>query len=306
MSVDNIKIAFWNTALSPPVSSAARPSQEKLDQAVSIVLEQLTTVSVLGLCEVSEEDITTISSSLPSNFKIQSIQDKLGRTWFDLAIIYDIDVFEDKSNISTKTTRHLNHDKIKVGAEVSLTWKETGNVIIVYVSHWLSQNSDDEYRHAAAMALSLLVERNSNLGNQVILMGDYNDDPFSASISKFLGAVNCYSALSKGKGLLLYNPFARAMFVSSPFCQLSNQKPKSLGSYYYAGGRERRYLTYDQIIFSPCFLEKGAWKLEEGNTGIYNEPKIQTLIEQTHKRFFDHFPVVASLQKSNYEASNGS
>ncbi|WP_102412495.1 endonuclease/exonuclease/phosphatase family protein [Vibrio cyclitrophicus] len=299
MPIDNIKVAFWNTALSPPVSRANPPVLEKSTQAVSIILKQLETISLLGLCEVSDKDIATIELSLDPKFKIEGITDNLGQTWFDLAIIYDTDIFETECVISPKTTRLMTHDKIKVAAEVELKWRETGQVIVIYVSHWLSQNSDDEYRQAAGHALSILAERNSKLGNQVILMGDYNDDPFSASISKFLGAVSCYSALSKGKGLLLYNPFARAMFISSPFCHVNNQTPQSIGSYYYPTGRERKYLTYDQIIFSPCFLEQGTWRLEEEKTGVYSEPQIQTLMEKSHKRLFDHFPVVASLQKPN-------
>ena len=165
--------------------------------------------------------------------------------------------------------------------------KLNGEEVHVFVNHWPSRrdgSDSTEYKRisAAAVILKKLKEIETNyLNPNFIIMGDFNDDPKSASIQK----------LVSNSGL--YNPMEKL------------HAPKLRGSANY----KRSWSLFDQIIISHNFFnyQKGSHSFDKAN--IYDD---QSLKEYKGKYkgnpfrtyagskylggYSDHFPVYITLK----------
>ena len=96
MPLYNLKLAWWNTALTP----AARSSKSKANvETYSIICEHIKkfiidlSCDLIAICEVCTEDIAHINAYLDSNLtniKVLDLTYSIGRTRFDTAVIYNI------------------------------------------------------------------------------------------------------------------------------------------------------------------------------------------------------------------------
>jgi hypothetical protein len=68
------------------------------------------------------------------------------------------------------------------------------------------------------------------------------------------------------------------------------------GSYYYKSGSITRWHTFDQMLFSACFIGGSVWHLNEELTGIIDVPELINLVIDP-KQKFDHLPIVSVLEK---------
>jgi Endonuclease/Exonuclease/phosphatase family len=158
--------------------------------------------------------------------------------------------------------------------------------IHIFISHWPSrlwceQNGAD--RHLLGIRLRDAVDeiyQNYNNIPNIILLGDYNDEPFDQSISIQLRATRDRILAAKKKDLL-YNPFWRKLGTSQPY-QSGDLVDHHAGSYYYRKNGISRWSTFDQIIFSSAFLGKTEWHLDEMLTDIIDISSIFSFLPKNH------------------------
>lgn len=180
--------------------------------------------------------------------------------------------------------RDYTRDILKVSGNLN------GELVHILVNHWSSRRegvleSDPKRIIAAKTVRSIIDEINATEMNpKVIIMGDFNDDPTSKSVQKYLVQDD------------FYNPMKMML-----------DKEKS-GSLTYDGN----WNLFDQIIFSKNFLEKKEGSLYfkhaevfnkrwmKTNRGKYKGSPFRTYIGPWYKGgFSDHFPVYAFLKKDD-------
>ena len=89
-------MAWWNTALSPAAKSAKTKANTETYTTICGHIKKLITelsCDLIALCEVSNEDVAYINSYLNTHFTNLEILDltcDIGRTRFDIAVIYDV------------------------------------------------------------------------------------------------------------------------------------------------------------------------------------------------------------------------
>lgn len=205
----------------------------------------------------------------------------------DTALLYDKSHFEVVQSepitlmvYSTEGERDLTRDILYVYGKLN------GEKVHVFVNHWPSRragaNETDYKRMEAAKTLKGIMARieNEHMNPNYIIMGDFNDDPDSASIQKLMEATNLYNPMEKLKSL-------------------------ERGSANY----KRSWSLFDQIIVSHNFFnyEKGTHSFTYANIfddklltewkGKYKGTPYRTYAGRKYiGGYSDHFPVYIQLK----------
>jgi hypothetical protein len=144
---------------------------------------------------------------------------KINRIYYDIGLIYN-----------SRRLRELHSAKI-YDVEFNKTWKiayridfeiiESKEPLFLFISHWPSRiyAKYEAIRETLAERLRRNVSEIINSGRispSIILMGDYNDEPFHRSINEKLMSSRDRNRVIKNKDLL-YNPFWRLLGESKPF-----------------------------------------------------------------------------------------
>ena len=296
-----LSFVWWNTSLSP--AGKDRATDEQRQFVCSMVDFMLNNVQVdfLALGEIAEKDVNVIIENCKlTGIDLQFDFSQVGRTKFDICFFYR------RGKLSLNGSRLITSPKgnriFKIAQQVDFIIPSSDKPLHVFISHWPSwvkctENSAD--RHLLGQCLRNAVEdicsERGILAN-AILLGDYNDEPFHASLSEHLMATRD-RAFANRKRYLFYNPFWRHLGfpkLSSP----DNMDEGSGGSYYYKNGEITRWRTFDQIIFSSAFLGHNDWHINEELTGILD---LAELIERVidNKDIFDHYPVMGVIDEVN-------
>ena len=225
-------LTFWNVEnLFDTVDSAARPEwlQKKLAKELkgwdSEVLErkigQLSSnirqinagagPDLLGLCEVENrpvlEKLLQSLAPLGRQYEIahHDTSDKRG---IDVAFIYDSNKFTAQEQFfHVILKRAATRDIFQVNFRTA-----DGRELIVIGNHWPSRSAgeleSEPYRITAGETLSYWIERIEELkGNDaaVVVMGDFNDEPFNRSITDYALAGNSAAKVRNSRSPRLYN-----------------------------------------------------------------------------------------------------
>jgi hypothetical protein len=288
----NLSFAWWNTSLSP--SAKPRATNEERQIAIDVILFLLfiENIDFLVLGEISEEDISVLQKIDDlDEYSIKSGVSKIGHIAFDTCFIYRIDKIAVSDFIEEKYTGRSGNN-LKIAQKLVIAVNTINQPIHLFASHWSSrlynhENSED--RHLLGVRLrddvdDILV---NNPESFIILLGDYNDEPFDVSLAKQLMATRD-KALIKRKRNLLYNPFWR-------YLTYLNDNLSYAGTYFHKNGQTTKWHTFDQIILSSIFLD-GELLLNESTTGIVDIPKY---LEQVKDKdtIFDHLPVKLTIEK---------
>ncbi len=170
---------------------------------------------------------------------------------------------------------------------LEVTGKLNGERIHVLVNHWPSRrNGADETKHKRITAAKKAQEIVTNIQDEeahakIVIMGDFNDDPFSESIKEHLVSED------------LYNPMETLLSYSK-------------GSLNYKGD----WNLFDQIIFTHNFFqtEKGTHRFAHADVfndrflaeweGRYKGNPFRTFVGRKYLGgYSDHFPVFIQLKK---------
>jgi hypothetical protein len=295
MEKEKISFVWWNTSLAPASPNPPDVNDQNFVCELIDLMTETMNIDFIALGELSENDFKYIKSKcLLKGYELKSGISKVGRTTFDTCYIYNntkLAIFDVKDITTTKGNKTF-----KVAQKLEVLLSSSNLIFYLFISHWPSrlwyqENHPD--RNNLGVRLRDSVDEIIGLNNTdpyIILMGDYNDEPFDKSICEHIMATRDKKLASEKKHLL-YNPFWKHLGT--------NLKDEyHCGSYFYQQGSVTKWLTFDQIIFSHSFLEGKDWKLIETESNILYIPEYIKIVSDK-KRVFDHLPVIGLIERVN-------
>jgi len=274
--------------------------QQKLLQLADVIDELgVNGPDILGLVEVENrqvvEDLAKVGRLSSRGYEVvhEESPDMRG---IDVALIYDPGVFT--------YTRHTTC-RINFPTDPDYTTRDVlivegtidGEPLYLFVNHWPSRREgqqESEFRRIrAAMEVKeqidsiLLVQKDAN----IILMGDFNDDPFNKSMASVLGGKRSVSEVPDDG---FYNPMYSLL------------DPDKRGTLTYQG----TWNLFDQFLISEELLrDSNELMYVKGSAGIYSEglnvgfgrgaenPRRAIFRgEFDPKGYSDHYPVYLKLR----------
>lgn len=291
---ENISFAWWNTSLSP--SAKSRAKEDDLNLALDVIdyMISVSKIDFIALGEVSDDQIELIKSrSEPLGYDVQVGISNIGRSKFDTCYVFNTKkIFI--SGLSNIVSRR-GGGNLKVAQKLDLIVENFGAPIHVFASHWPSRlwcNENNAERHSLGVRLRDEIDELIDFYEfdpYIVLLGDYNDEPFDKSLSDQVMATRDIN-LARKKSYLLYNPFWNHLSARSYDIETS-------GSYYYKSGKLTQWHTFDQIIFSHAFLTSTDWVLCAKNDCILNVPGYIDVVKNSNS-IFDHLPVSGKLVRA--------
>jgi len=308
-SKSTLGIAWWNTSLAPLGKYRADEKDKKIaSQIISFMANDLR-IDCLAVGEVTTDYLHYIADS--SSLKDYQIFDgtlKEGRLLFDTGLIYNKHRLEilDSSNI----TSSYGKQTLKIAQRIDFSISETHELLHIYVIHWPSRlwcAENSAKRAILGVRLRDSIEDlkkrySSSHPPQIILLGDFNDEPFNDSLAGYLLATRDRT-LAKQSDRFLYNPFWRHLGETLPHSH-GFHSDSICGTCFHRTGEETKWRTFDQIIFSSSFLSDDRWHIEEKYTKILHYPPFDDLL-RSESRIFDHRPVLSFIQRRVNDFNKG-
>lgn len=296
-----ISLMWWNTSLSPAAKrDRSGPTERKAAYDLVQYFTHRLGFDVVALGEVSSSDIEQIQERCGKDYSVFDGQVRAGKTAFDTCVLYRSDRLH---LIDQGTIANLDGGTtLKVGQWLRFLLPDLVTTLHVFVSHWPSrmwchENHADRSRLGVLLRQAVVEALGQEKSGHVILLGDFNDEPFSESLEQQLYASRDRN-LAARKGHLLYNPFWRHLGTATLHAPDSISNDTHGGSYCYHSGRVTRWHTFDQIIFSSAFLGNSAWHLVEDATKVLDVPPYTQLVKDRNSQF-DHMPVMTIIEKES-------
>jgi predicted extracellular nuclease len=309
-SADELYVASWNvenlfdTTDDPNVEhdedytpqSRLRWTKERLN----IKLDQLAKIiskmnigrgpDVLGMCEVENRKVVEmlVAKLAPLGRKYEIVhKDSPSDRGIDCALIYDSNVF----SLADSKFHYIEARKTRDIVEARLRRKDAD--LFVFMNHWPSRRNDEWQRAAAATVLRKRLDEilAADPKADIVLVGDFNDEPDNASIRDQLRAASFKDKLPAG-----------SFFDSTAHLHATGK-----GTHVY----NNEWNLLDHIIISPGLLDDAAyhWKPDSSQRLEFDElffhPRQQGEIprpnrtysgNQFHRSgFADHLAVVCVI-----------
>lgn len=295
-----LAFGWWNTGLSPS-RAPGRATAEEVGVARDVVLSLLQEHSVdcLALGEVASHDLGTIYAACDQGrFELLDLPVAPRGLSFDVALLVNRDKLspiDSEVIIDQYAMRRL-----KVAYRVDFAVSGATLPLHVFVSHWpsrlwLQRNSAKRGTLGRRLREAIeAVKSRSSAPTQIVLLGDYNDEPFDEPLAGHLLATRD-RGLVKRVDSVLYNPFWRHLGEREPHVPGMDSKD-GCGTCHYGAGDDTKWNTFDQIMVSSALLTGDDWQLDERFTSVVPVPPLDRLV-RTSRTVFDHFPVVSVLQR---------
>ncbi|MFI3189854.1 hypothetical protein BCS42_05080 [Crenothrix sp. D3] len=293
-----LTLIWWNTSLAPLSDTPA--SDEQLNIICRVVEGFVNDgqADFIALGEINDCYFDYLEqNTIINGFRWFNLAKKYSRISFDSCVL----VREDK--LQVLETQDITVSKAtstaKIAQKIIVAVKNYDKPVQFFISHWASR-LHTENLDRVHLGIRLRDEVSAILKSDdvapVILLGDYNDEPFSDSLTTGLEATRDITRARKNT-FLLYNPFWRHLGETQHYQRGEDATIKNrCGSYYYKSGSITRWHTFDQMIFSACFVGGGDWHLNEISTGIINTPELFNRV-MDNKQKFDHLPIISVLEK---------
>ena len=250
------------------------------------------TPAIVGLVEVENEKVVNDlakSRYLKKHHYSFVHYDSPDNRGIDVALLYNKHFFELLGSESFPLYLKDGQGKRNYTRDVLVVYGNlNGELVHVLVNHWPSRREgkeESEYKRVeAAKLVRTIVEaiQERHYDAKIIIMGDFNDDPTSKSVKKYLVKDD------------LYNPMERLL------------DRDRLGSLTY----NSKWNLFDQIIITKNFLTKKQGKHTFKHAEVFNKEWLKifkgklkgspfrTYIGPWYKGgFSDHFPVYLFLKK---------
>ncbi len=283
--------------------------QDKLKNMARVIAEigadvSGTTPAIIGVCEVENrtvlEDLVNQKPLIKKEYGIIQFNSP-DRRGIDVALLYKKKIFTPISYKAKELLIYDDNDKSKrvfTRDQLIVSGMLDGEKIHLIVNHWPSRRGGEKRSRSKRIKAAKLNRQiidslfSEDPYAKIITMGDFNDDPTSPSIKKFLKAQGKKEGLSIKE---LYNP-------------MEDIAKKGLGSLAYRDN----WNLFDQIIISTELTKKEFSSYRFYRAGIYNK----TYLVNAHGRYkgypyrsyaegrytggySDHFPVYIYLIKEN-------
>ena len=281
--------------------------QDKLKNMAKVIAEigadvSGTTPAIIGVCEVENitvlEDLVNQKPLIKKDYGIIHFNSP-DRRGIDVALLYKKKLFTPTSYKAKELLIYNDNDKSKrvfTRDQLIVSGILDGDKINLIVNHWPSRRGGEKRSRSKRIKAAKLNRQiidslfSEDPYAKIITMGDFNDDPTSPSIKKYLKAQRKKEGLSIKE---LYNP-------------MEDIAKKGLGSLAYRDN----WNLFDQIIISTELTKKEFSSYRFYKAGIYNK----TYLVNAHGRYkgypyrsyaegrytggySDHFPVYIYLIK---------
>lgn len=301
MILYKLRLGWWNVALSP---SAPQANSNASDDGYNLICGHIRKLIIeescdfLALCEVSSVDVEYITQNLGlSDISIIDLTQNVGRTRFDIAVIYN------NRKITVKFKKSLSKirtgETVKGAQLVELVNLDDQKKINVYLCHWASRlnGSGEEKRIQSARIVEDSAFELINSGVDVIVMGDFNDNPYDVSLRKYMNATRCIDAVRKYPADYLYNPFWRNLVSEQKHSHINCSMPYRSGTLKFKEFSGTFWHAYDQILLSSGFVTDKDWNLNEFMTKVVTSDEL--LRDFNDKQIFiDHLPVICEIVRT--------
>lgn len=241
---------------------------------------------LLGLGEVMGSDINRLLPAEAST-RFGRIVDERRH----IIVLYDTAKLR---NVRARKLHAFVYEK-DLAAGIWAEFEVAGSAVHVVVVHWPSRVIDQvAHRLKCGEAVQSVVQRLSDeeADPAVVVMGDFNDEPFDPSMTMSLQATRDRSAARRSRHLL-YNPFWRLLGERDPMEQ--EVPARGAGTVFRRSARGTNWQTFDQILVSPALLRRHGWTLVENATSILPLELLRS--EAGRPRMgFDHYPVGVTLE----------
>jgi predicted extracellular nuclease len=259
---------------------------------------------LLGICEVqseSEEVIQDILNELPNGneYAIVHHRSKDIRK-IDVGFIYRKSVLSDPKPVAYNVRkRYPTRDILVVTFQVT-----NGSTLHVIGNHWPSrtggQYESEPFRIMVAENCAWIVDQfyQSNANTNIIVMGDFNDEPFNRSIQEYLFAIRNRDRVQARKNSSKSRPY----LYNLTWSLMDETTP---GTYYYSKN-PAGWNMLDQIMVSKGILAgNNGLEVDEKSIKIFRPKRIKdgSKPKPYRKRknkwvkgFSDHFPVTALIK----------
>src|SRR5690606_18656314 len=268
---------------------------QKIAQVFQLINEKHGVMPMLiGLAEVQGEGVLQHLVSQPvfeGRFNVIHYE-SMDERGVDVALIYDKSKVEVISSepisyfFEIEGTEPEKYDTTRDVLHVKLTYG--GATVNVFVFHLPSKREKDINRPRRDVILTDIRERimqMNDLGESVLLMGDFNENPDEENIKNI--------AFGSNNEKILSNPF-EDLFLKGKFSTFHRQ----FG------------LLFDQMLISDDFFKQSASLLYE-NAEVFDHPKLKSWYRKFEGRPFrtfvgsrylggysDHFPVLLKFRKN--------
>lgn len=256
---------------------------------------------IMGVCEVENKKVLydLIADPKLRNKKYDFIHfDSPDSRGIDVALLYQKKIFKPLSSRKHELLiyNQETNKRIFTRDQLVVSGLLDGEEIICIVNHWPSRRGGEVKsslkRVSAARLTKKIVDslQTINPYAKIIIMGDFNDDPYNKSLKKILNAKAKIEIVKLGG---IYNP-------------MMQMSKKGMGSLAY---RDKLNI-FDQLLFTKSFLNKDYSSYKVYKTGIYNplyitnrkgKYKNYPLRSFTNSKwaggYSDHFPVYSYLIK---------
>lgn len=275
--------------------------QSKLENLATVIskMSKGSSPDILGLCEVENrrvlEDLIQQEVLKENAYAIVHFESPDARG-IDVALLYKKAMFKeesaDKMIVDLSEYGERSRDVLHVALATKGKKKETIHLI---VNHWPSRregkDASEPKRVIAAKAACAVRDQilESDAKANIVIMGDFNDEPFDKSIREVVGTTEDFEKVS---AQMMYNPMARL-------------KQAGLGSYNFRGN----WNMLDQIIVSEALLDGKGLEYEKHSANIFSPDWMRQhggKYDQYPNRTFggrkylngysDHFPVSIQLK----------
>jgi predicted extracellular nuclease len=229
---------------------------------------------VLGLCEVENRKVVEmlVEKLAPLGRKYEIVhKDSPSDRGIDCALIYDANVFSLKDSkfhfVEANKTRDILEAKLQ-HSDVEL---------YVFVNHWPSRRNDEWERTKAAEVLRKRVDeiQASDGKAEIVMVGDFNDEPENASIKDKLRAGATQENLPDGA---VYDTLAAV-------------KAAEKGTFVF----DNKWNLLDHIIVSQGLLDSAGFRWKADSSQLVEFPELF---------FKPSFPEAIARPSKSYSESN--
>ncbi len=292
---------------------------------------------LLGICEIENKTLAErlIKATGRSDYKVAHI-DSPDIRGIDTSLIYSGDVFE----LDGTPEGHLVHLRYRTRDifEVPLKVKANNAKLVVLVNHWPSRSQGkfetEPYRLTIASHCGRLVDQllkypknefealpdtedsleklNERWHRNVLLMGDFNDEPFDRSIMDFLqassGEDNLEEPIKKSPRMKIPS---EAAYLNKQAYLFNCMWPKlgipDEGTLFYSGSVNTMNLLDQFIISKGLYYGMQGLKLDQQSVEIFRPSIMASGVKKRPRKFefdkkgiktngySDHFPITAVI-----------
>jgi hypothetical protein len=290
-------IGWWNTSLSPPARGVPATTSSRWALACEVfhkILVEPRPLDVLALGEITEGEVIRLLQHVGELQRFGRIIDSVR----NVAILYDTArvMAGERFDITATAYGSLFNAGLWQAVEVD------GLPFVLAAVHWPSRKiaGGEAHRLACGAAVQAYF-RQARAGNQglpVVVLGDFNDEPFDDSLTVQLQGTRDRSKASRNADLL-YNPFWRMLGESHPLG--AEGLDTFAGSCFFSQNLANDWYTFDQVLVSSSLVRGSGWTLVEEDTAIVGLECLRTESRRFRLKF-DHLPILVRLEYRNVSA----